>query len=51
MPLRVEISLLLVAFDAVTEKITNIMNDKSEQLDDIKFNDGDLNKLNQAFTD
>ena len=37
--------------DAVTEKITNIMNDKSEQLDDIKFNDGDLNKLNQAFTD
>jgi len=37
--------------DAVTEKITNIMHDKSEQLDDIKFNDGDLNKLNQAFTD
>lgn len=37
--------------DALTEKITNIMHDKSDQLDDIKFNDGDLNKLNQAFTD
>lgn len=36
--------------DALTEKITNIMHDKSDQLDDIKFNDGDLNKLNQAFT-
>lgn len=37
--------------DAETEKITNVLHDKSEQLDDIKFNDGDLNKLNQAFTD
>ncbi|AYE37474.1 hypothetical protein D1B17_01870 [Companilactobacillus zhachilii] len=37
--------------DALTEKITNIMHDKSDQLDDIKFNDSDLNKLNQAFTD
>ncbi|CAJ1202611.1 PTS sugar transporter subunit IIA [Companilactobacillus nantensis] len=37
--------------NAVTEKITNIMQDKSEQLDDIKFNNSDLNKLNQSFTD
>lgn len=36
--------------DAVTEKVTNIMHDKAAQLDDIKFNDSELNKLNQSFT-
>lgn len=37
--------------DDMTDKITNIMDDKSSQLDDIKFNDSGLNKLNQSFTD
>lgn len=37
--------------DAVTEKITNKLHDKAAELDDIKFNDSDLNKLNQSFTD
>ena len=37
--------------DSMTKKIGNIMQDKSEQLDDIKFNDSNLNKLNQSFTD
>ncbi|WP_125588238.1 PTS sugar transporter subunit IIA [Companilactobacillus jidongensis] len=37
--------------DEMTDKITNIMHDKSSQLDDIKFNDSGLNKLNQSFTD
>lgn len=37
--------------DAVTEKITNKLNDKASELDDIRFNDSDLNKLNQSFTD
>lgn len=36
---------------SVTEKITKILNEKSAQLDDIKFNDSELNKLNQSLTD
>ncbi|WP_125565762.1 PTS sugar transporter subunit IIA [Companilactobacillus insicii] len=37
--------------DSLTEKVTDIMHDNSAQLDDIKFNNGELNKLNQSFTD
>lgn len=37
--------------DHITEKVTNGLHEKAEQLDDIKFNDSDLNKLNQSFTD
>ncbi|WP_195701340.1 hypothetical protein [Companilactobacillus futsaii] len=37
--------------DLLTEKITNALHDKADQLDDIKFNGSDLNKLNQSFTD
>ena len=40
-----------VTIDGVTDKITKTLQEKSEQLDDIKFNDNDLNKLNQSFTD
>lgn len=37
--------------DGMTDKITQTLHEKSAQLDDIKFNDSDLNKLNQSFTD
>jgi len=37
--------------DTLTDKITTELHEKSAQLDDIKFNDSDLNKLNQSFTD
>ncbi len=36
--------------DALTEKVTNELSDKADDLDDIRFNDSDLNKLNQSFT-
>ena len=35
----------------LTDKVTNTLHEKSAQLDEIKFNDSDLNKLNQSFTD
>ena len=37
--------------NALTETITNKLHDKAADLDDIKFNDSELNKLNQSFTD
>jgi len=35
--------------DALTESVTNELHNKADELDDIKFNDSDLNKLNQSF--
>ncbi|WP_334352310.1 hypothetical protein [Companilactobacillus sp. HBUAS56257] len=37
--------------DKLTETITNKISENADKLDDIKFNDGELNKLNQSFTD
>jgi len=36
--------------DSLTDKISDELSNKSDQLDDIKFNDSELNKLNQSFT-
>lgn len=35
----------------ITDRISETLHDKADQLDDIKFQDSDLNKLNQSFTD
>ncbi|KRN99875.1 PTS sugar transporter subunit IIA [Companilactobacillus kimchiensis] len=37
--------------DAMTDKVTTGLHEKADQLDDIKFTDNALNKLNQSFTD
>lgn len=36
---------------AINDKVTTELSEKADQLDDIKFNDSNLNKLNQSFTD
>lgn len=37
--------------DKLAENITNKITENADKLDDIKFNDGELNKLNQSFTE